>query len=169
MSKLDEQIPALLLSVVNVCITCWQLHFDFDLCLRVKSHKLLFWVPILAAGVKFNFWLYLEWCFPVRSFWIGIGCNYGFLVHLNYRALFCAIKSWRVGRQSRSCYDYAHHSFCKLHVLYMCFYRNSDDVVILHFSRSCPNFDNKFLNGRVMFLIIFVTLMIVSAGDCPML
>ena len=28
---------------------------------------------------------------------------------------------------------------------------------------------NKFLNGRVIFLIIFVTPMIVSTGDCPML
>ena len=119
MSKLDGQIPALFLSVMNVCITCWQLHFDCDLCLCVKSHKLSFWVPVLAAGVKFNFWLYLKWCFPVRSFWIGIGCNYGSLVHLNYRALFCAIKSRRVGRQSRSCYDYAHQYFCKLCVLYV--------------------------------------------------
>ena len=100
----DEQIPALLLSVAKVCITCWQLHFKFYLCLRVRFHKLSFWVPILAAEGPYFIKCWVPISSQVGSLFLSLEVpksfrNSGYLQEINLITAATTIKNSDLQKQ----------------------------------------------------------------------
>ena len=100
----DEQIHALSLSVAKVGITCWQLHFEFYLCLRVRFHKLSFWVPILAAEGPYFIKSWVPISLKVRSLFLSLEVpksfrNSGYLQEINLIAAATTIKNSDLQKQ----------------------------------------------------------------------